>query len=29
MADGLVNFQDDATKDRLFKQLSEMMLSYR
>ena len=29
MAEGLVNFQDDATKDRLFKQLSEMMLSYR
>lgn len=29
MAEGLVNFQDDATRDKLFRQLSEMLLSHR
>jgi hypothetical protein len=29
MADGLVNFQDDETRNRLFKQLSNILLSYR
>ena len=29
IAEGLITFQDDATRDRLFKQLSEVMLSYR
>ena len=29
IAEGLVNFQDDETRDKLFKQLSVVMLSYR
>ena len=29
VAEGLVNFQDDATRDRLFRQLSDAMLSCR
>ena len=29
IADGLINFQNDTTRDKLFKQLSEVMLSYR
>ena len=29
MAEGLVNFQDDNTRDKLFKYLSNMMLSCR
>lgn len=29
IAEGLITFQDDATRDKLFKQLSEVMLSYR
>ena len=29
IAEGLIDFQDDATRDKLFKQLSEVMISYR
>ena len=29
MSDGLIEFQDDTTRDKLFRQLSSMMVSYR